>query len=291
LTGVETTELLGASVEAGPPGFEITDPIVDAPLPSALGHVTADRSRAIVRIPGAATFSIEGGERIRVELEPNAPAGIVQMWQNGTVAALLLGQQGLFALHASVVDIHGVAVAVAGQRGAGKSTTALRLAQRGHELVTDDVSPLEIGVRPTVHPFARPIHVFEQTAARLGLDMSGAQPPLPSRPKHALPARDGSPVELAAMAVLRPQPMAAIESLPVLGTQAYRLVVENVYRYPLLVTLWEAELFAWTGAVAAAVPVHVLARPTDGWTVDSVAAAVERIADACWHRCRSQSGS
>ena len=271
-------ELMGTSVEIAPAGFHLTDRVLNNAPPRGRGHVVVDADHAILEVAGVATFVISEGRRIRVEPVPGAPAGAVSMYLHGTVAALLLAQRGRFALHASVVDIGGLGVALAGRRGAGKSTTALRLAQRGHPLVTDDVSPLEQGALVTVHPFGRAVHVSPEAAEGLGLDVSQARPLVPGAPKLALPEPVRSPVPLGAIVVVRVAGSATVEASPVRGAKAHSLVRTNVYRAQLLAQLWESELFEWAGSIAAQVPVHVVTRPSTGWTIDAVADAAERIA-------------
>lgn len=63
----------------------------------------------------------------------------------GPVLGLVLRLRGTPSLHASAVVIDGVAVALVGPAGAGKSSTAAALATRGHPLVADDV----LGLRAT----------------------------------------------------------------------------------------------------------------------------------------------
>ncbi len=270
-------QLIGASVEAAPPRLDLVDPIVDRPLPGGSGHFVADRRRALVRVDGVATFAIEDGRRVRFKPEPGAAQGRIAMWLHGTVAALVLAQRGRFALHASVVDIDGRSVALTGPRRVGKSTTALRLAQRGHSLVTDDVSPLQSAGRVTVHPFARPVHVFAETADELGLDVSDASRLFADHPKLALPPPSLEPVRLGAIAVLEAEPTSKVRSAPVAGAQAHWLVAANVYRLDLLRELWQAEMFDWAAAIAGNVPVHAVIRPIDAWSVDAVADAIERL--------------
>jgi hypothetical protein len=200
------------------------------------------------------------------------------VWLHGTVTALLLAQRGEFALHASVVDVDGLGVAVAGRRGAGKSTTALRLAQRGHPLVTDDVSPLQNEGRFSVHPFGRPIHVAPETARGIGLDVSAAPPVTGDDSKLTLPPPASAPVPLRAIAVLRAGSGLAVEAVRTRGLRAHRLVRLHTYRGPMLQQLFHTELFTWAGEVAAEVPVYVVTRPAQGWTVDAVADVLERIA-------------
>lgn len=272
-------ELMGASVERATAGFRITDPTVDGPLPWGDGHMVADPRRAILQVREVGTFAIADGSLVRFDPELGALPGSVSMWLHGSVAALLLAQRGRFALHASVVEIDGLGIAVAGARGAGKSTTALRLSQRGHALVTDDVSPLDAAGPVTTHPYARPVHVFSQTAGALGIDVSNAQPLLPEHPKLALPAPSRAPVTLGAIAVLQvAEAEATLDAVRVRGAQAHWLIGVNLYRAELLGDLYRAAMFEWAGAVAQKVPVHVVTRPATGWTVDAVAEAVEHIA-------------
>ena len=272
-------ELMGATIEVAPPAFRIAEPVLDSLLPAGTGRIVADSRYAIVEAADVGTFAVAGGSRVFVDPAPTAEEGAVSAWLHGTVAALLLAQRGQFALHASVVEIDGVGVAVAGPRRVGKSTTALRLAQLGHPLVTDDVSPLTIRDVVMVHPFARPVYVLAETAETLGLDVADARPVLPEHPKLALAAVSGEPVRLGAVAALEARGAAAgVHAVPRAGAQAHWSVALNVYRRDLLREVWEREMFVWAGRVAQEVAVYAVTRPADGWTADVVARAVERIA-------------
>jgi hypothetical protein len=61
----------------------------------------------------------------------------------GPVLGFVLRKRGCIALHASVVQLHGFAVALAGLASAGKSTTAAALALRGIPVLTEDVTPFK----------------------------------------------------------------------------------------------------------------------------------------------------
>ena len=255
----------------------MADPVVDRVLAPGK-RLIADTTRAILHVDGLATFAVRDGEQICVEPEPEAPDAVILRWLHSSVAALLLAQRGRFALHASVVDIGDVAVAVAGQSEAGKSTTALRLAQSGHALVSDDVSPLDVGDPVTVHPFSRPLYVSPQAAAGLGVDVSRATPSVP-QPKMAFPLPGGNPIPLRAIAALHARDTAAgVAAVRVRGADAHALISRNIFCSLLLQGLWDSEMFAWAADVASKVPTYVLTRPAKGWTVDAVAHAVERVA-------------
>jgi hypothetical protein len=271
-------ELMGIRVADGAAAFRIAAPVIDRPLRGGGGQIVADHDRAIVQIDAVGTFCVANGSVIRFDPEPGVESATVATWLQGSVAALLLAQRGSFALHASVVEVGGVGVAISGPRRAGKSTTALRLTQRGHTLVTDDVSPV-IGSSPaTVHPFERPVHMFAAAAETLGIDVSRAWPVLPANSKLALPMPSREPVRLGAIVALRPgEPDAAVRAARVRGTQALRQIELNLYRRELLSELYRQAMFEWAAALAQSVPVHLVRRPLGAWTVDQVADAVEGV--------------
>lgn len=61
----------------------------------------------------------------------------------GPVMGIALRIKGITCLHASVVEVNGVAVVFVGPMGSGKSTTAAILARNGHAVLADDVAALE----------------------------------------------------------------------------------------------------------------------------------------------------
>ena len=272
-------ELLGVTVDPGPIRSELREPVIDASLAGGAARLAANRTHAILRADGIGTFEVAEGRRVSFEPQAGADERAVAMWLYGTVAALLLAQRGEFALHASVVDVDGRGLAISGPRRVGKSTTALRLMQLGHALVTDDVSPLRTSSRLTVHPYARPVYVLTETARALGLDVSEARPVLAGHPKLALHAAAHDPIELSAIAVVEPSADARTVAVrPAGGAEAHWSVLRNTYRASLLRELWQTQLFGWAADVARKVPVHVVTRPAETWSVDAVAETLVRLA-------------
>ena len=60
----------------------------------------------------------------------------------GPTLGFLLRLRGITCLHASAIAIDGKAVAIVGEAGAGKSSTAAAFARLGFPIITDDVAPL-----------------------------------------------------------------------------------------------------------------------------------------------------
>jgi hypothetical protein len=82
---------------------------------------------------------------------------------------------GALPLHASCVEIGGKTVAVAGNSGAGKSTTAYALSRRGSNFLVDDVSVLskrdkqQGRVSILLEPFERPVNLMRNSLGLLNL--------------------------------------------------------------------------------------------------------------------------
>jgi hypothetical protein len=205
----------------------------------------------------------------------------VDAYLRGTVAAMLLGQRGRFALHGTLVRVEGAVVAVAALPGVGKSTTALRLEQLGHELVGDDFAelrPEEEGVAYTT--LGRAIHVAPEAAAALGIDTAGARSVSRRGGKLALPAKPMEAGRLEAVAVLSRGDVERVATQRLTGGAPVVNVFAHMFRVGMVKQLWPTEAFAWAAEVTARVPVHAVTRPREGWTVDEVAESIEQIARA-----------
>jgi hypothetical protein len=154
----------------------------------------------------------------------------------GPVLGFVLRLRGVTCLHASAVAIDGVAVALAGPAGAGKSTTAAQFAGMGYQVLSDDIATLE----PAAAAF-----LVQPSPARLRLwpasveHLYGGPDALPrltaSWEKRYLDLQAGdrrlqsSPLPLAAIYVLsNPQsPAAEIEEIP--RAEAMMQLLANVY--------------------------------------------------------------
>lgn len=87
---------------------------------------------------------------------------------------MALHQRGLLTLHAGAIAINGRAVAIAGSKGAGKSTLVAALAARGHLFLSDDVVPLDVGEDgpPRARVGAPSVNLWPDSAAVTGCDPS-----------------------------------------------------------------------------------------------------------------------
>ena len=86
----------------------------------------------------------------------------------GPVLSCVLAQRGFTCLHAATVKIAGRVVAIVGRSGAGKSTTALAVVQRGGALIADDVAVFDQDPgRPAVRSGAPRLRMCPDSAVSL----------------------------------------------------------------------------------------------------------------------------
>ena len=148
-----------------------------APVPVALegAHASgptwqiADK-QFLLRIPDIARFLLSDGREIAFESETGSDDDI-PIFVLGTVFGILLHQREQIVMHASAVRVNGKAVLFCGASGAGKSTMAAALVQRGYPLVTDDVCAISLAgaARPVVHPDGRQLKLWANSIERLEL--------------------------------------------------------------------------------------------------------------------------
>jgi hypothetical protein len=177
----------------------------------------------LVALPGTGRILVQGGRRITVEPDPGTDPTDTRAFLTGPVHAVLWHQRGLLPLHASVIAAAGSnarAVAIAGASGAGKSTLAAALAQKGHDVMADDICVIDLtaGGEPTVLPGIRRLRLLRDALDHFGISTHGLPRALAGKEKflldHGKPSAN-EPLRLAAVVVLIPQSsdIVAIERL------------------------------------------------------------------------------
>ena len=118
--------------------------------PEACRYVGAHDGRVLtLRLPGVCDFVVDASLReVECRPDPATDPRFVAILVGGLVVSVVLNIAGHCVLHASAVEVDGRAIALAGPRGAGKSTLAALLCAAGARLVTDDVLRLAMDRGP-----------------------------------------------------------------------------------------------------------------------------------------------
>lgn len=248
--------------------------VCGGPGPGNWYSLSPERSRLIWA--GVGRFEIEAGNRIVFAADGAQPRFLVHVVL-GPALGLLLQQRGLFPLHASVVEIDGEAVAIAGRSGAGKSTLAHELTLRGYRLVADDIAAIEMvdGVA-WVRPGQTAHRLWPDSLQRAGLDPAMAELLHEQSDKRLLttdvPAGRGADksLPLSRVYVLSVGDGVSVTQLEGLD-RTVALAAQVFYPELLLGTQGTNPVFAQCSAIARSAPVLRLERPDGDDSVEELA--------------------
>lgn len=138
----------------------------------------ASRQEYLLRVPEVANFLVRNGREVIVQPAPGAHPADIRAYLLAPIFSTLCHQAGMYSLHASAVRVGAGVVAFLGNSGAGKSTHAAGLAQRGYDLVADDICLLDTRSNTTAN--SGPALVIPVAPAlklwRSALDHLGASP-------------------------------------------------------------------------------------------------------------------
>lgn len=130
-----------------------------------------DRDDVYLYWKAVGKFLIRSGKEIIIDPLPDTTDALIRLPLLGSALAVILHQRGVLVLHASAVAIHDCAAVFIGPKGQGKSTMAATLCSRGHQLLADDVTAINIQSieNPIVLPGFPQIKLYPEAAiAALG---------------------------------------------------------------------------------------------------------------------------
>ncbi len=128
-------------------------------------------------IPEVGEFFIHDGREIIINPVADVEEALLRTVLLGPVLCVLLRQRGLLVLHASCIDINHKGVAFMGGSGWGKSTLATAFHNRGYDVLTDDVMPIQTKTgQPVVFPSYPQFKLCPEAATSLGHDTKSLLP-------------------------------------------------------------------------------------------------------------------
>lgn len=222
------------------------------PVPERLADLAVDRPLLQIATDGTCRFQVSdvasylidpAGRRVVVDpaLPPEAPD--IRVFLLGTVFGILCYRRGLLPLHASCVRIGNGAAAFAGPSGMGKSTLAAAFRQRGHALLADDVTVLDLADPggPRVWPTFPRLKLWRDTLVRLNIPDAGLGRSRAVLDKVHLPVDDAFCAEpLPLTAVFHLYPVGNENDTPLRrlrGPEAVAWLGRDIYRSGLMARL------------------------------------------------------
>ncbi len=231
---------------------------------------TAQRtSRQDVQIywPHVGRALIRKGREIVFNPEPSVSSAAMRLRLLGSALGVLLHQRGRFCLHASSVAIGGCAVAILGDCGMGKSSTAAALCARGHDFIADDLTTVDLdSAAPTVMTGIPQFKLWPETVVALDGDPTKLSRLIPEYEKRAARLSripKGAESRLFSLFVL--DEAEEVEILPMAEREGWLALMSNWYGARFGNGFLNAEerrdLFARSMALVEAVPIFRLGRP------------------------------
>lgn len=224
--------------------------------------VRAEDGSFLLRFTSACDIEIsQDFTEVLVRPAVGASEGLATVLTAGAMLAFQLYVRGSLVLHASAVDLGGVAVAFVGRSGMGKSTMAALMCADGARLITDDVLRVDSpGAEPRARLGATDVRLRKGASEVLGEFGAAATPRLSADGRHVLRLGDGAADHLPLGAIVIPRPCPGLERLALepLGSRAALLALLGFPRIP----GWREpttleQQFAATAALLRTVPVYL----------------------------------
>jgi hypothetical protein len=242
-------------VFAGQPGICLLDY-------SQVGRILIAAGRDIVVPPASASL-----EWLRLVL-------------SGTAVALLLHQRGRLCLHASSVVMDGRAILLAGASGAGKSTTAAALVERGAMLLADDITAVDTAPDGTMvaFPGLQTLRLSHESVAALPGHARRAASRDVADEKQLI-ASPGAPAHsaypIAAICWLRREDRARPVVRPITGVARFAMIEKNLFRPRMARVVSDPRRrFEICSRLATTVPLVEIARPESGFHLEQLCACI-----------------
>ena len=278
---LQLPELLQASSD-NKPDVEIKEGAIDVVpemLPEKGRKIWASEDEVYFNWKEVGTFLLQGQQTIVIDRNPGIADEVVRLPLLGCVLGVLLHQKGYFTLHASAVAINGRAIAFIGHKGAGKSTMAAAVHEKGHFLMADDILALEEadagGIRSL--PGFPQCKLWPESVSGLGQQSAAMQRLHPQLDKLAFRPQEGVQAEalpLHQIYVLDEGNDVKIERLS--QKEAFMEVYQHQYAPRFLGQSGEdLRLFRQCQAVIKEVPVFKLSRPKEFSRLSEVATILE----------------
>jgi len=181
-------------------------------------------------------------------------------------------------LHGNAIRIGDACMVCVGPSGSGKSTLAAALMQRGHEILADDVVPVDDECR--VLPGFPRLKLWEDAAGRLDIETAGLRRIRPDLEKFNYPVHDryaGRPLPVRWVYILGSHHMSETLFEPIGGMDRFQPLRNNTYRVRFLEGMaLKAEHLRLCGRLAGRVHLTRVTRPEHGFDLDAL---VGRILD------------
>lgn len=256
-------------------GNVLTDPVAKATKFGSF--LRASREALCVSIPNIVSIIARQGEELIYEPAVGVDDESVRLYLFGSGMAAILMQRGYLVLHGNAVETSNGGVVCLGNSGAGKSTTAAGMLQRGYRIVADDVCAIDS--QGYVLPGLPRIKLWQESADFLGIDTRGFNRIRPELEKFNIPLGSNycsEPRKIHTIVALDQGSENGVKTEPVLGQKKFLTVQQNNFRPRYVKALGQdPQNFIQITKLASGVSITRLSRPKNGIEIETVLDEIE----------------
>ncbi|HZW26295.1 MAG TPA: hypothetical protein VFF26_12495 [Gallionella sp.] len=239
-------------------------------------NLWAGESVLCLQVPQVARFLMREGKEILIEPDAAADEDEIRLYLLGSAFGVILYQRGFLVLHGNAIRVGDSCMVCLGHSGAGKSTLAAAFMRRGHQILSDDVTPIDVECQ-ALPGFPR-IKLWQDAAERMNINVSGLRRIRAGEEKFHLPATESyavRPLPIKWIYVLERGSLQDVQLEAMHGLERFRLLHQNTYRAGYLKALkFKGEHLKLCRMLSDRVRLARLVRPDSGDTVEEL---VERI--------------
>jgi hypothetical protein len=223
-----------------------------------------------------AKYYTANGNSIIVEPMPGTDYQSVRLFVLSNAMAAILHQRDTICLHASAIEYGEGVVLFCGISGAGKSTTATMLQQKGYKVISDDVCVLKAeGDFVTSVPSYPMMKLWEDSFEKTGVakvdDTHKIRPQLPKYARFFHQDFDITPHRVKKIFVLDVNTSHEVSVSPVSLVNAFKELQKNTYR-PVQMNAMQkrSSHFAIVSKLTTAAKIYKITRPHGVNTLEKV---------------------
>lgn len=235
-------------------------------------YVSKKANHLIFYINKIGSFDIKSGKSIIIEPDEGVLNIDLRAYLLGFAFGFLMHQRGVFPLHGSTVDMGGFCLIFVGYSGAGKTTMALGLVERGFHLLSDEVSRIgSIKSINHVYPSDMSQRISKDTAIHMGIDYDPEKYILNRMDKFYVADRNRhshDPKPLAAVIEIYPSDVSETSLIQLDKHDALNVLIKHSYGQEVMSLYADlGEHLRFCSKLAKVVPVYRLTRPDRGFTL------------------------
>lgn len=241
----------------------------------------ANENEFLLHVNDLASFFVENGAHITVELKNNIEEKEVSAFLLGTVFGALLHQRRLLPIHGSSVLYKGKCMVFSGISGAGKSTLAAAFIEKGATLIADDISLIDLssGI-PMVIPAFPGMKIWEDSLKKLGKNPGHYNPIRSEMKKYLVPVSSyqDDKVRVDYIFTLNTHNKHEYEYRKVVGIEKFNMLKNNTYFFRgMSKTGIIQQHFDLCNKLAQQAELYTVTRPNSEFALDKLIHVIESI--------------